>query len=449
MLKKAFSLLLCVAMVLSLSALAGCGGAENAAANNNGANLTHTSEDDFFLEVPSALKGTTVYFATWIDHTSTDTNVCLAGFTEATKIGVELVQVNERDYIPKISSLIAADQAPDVIVENGSFPSTLDILMPLEVETTGLDVRDPFWNQGIVDRFTIGDYSYLVNSVKSSWDMVGGMTYFNKTLLEENGISTPTELKEQNNWNIDSMWKMMEQIKASCGFSRAGTSIVLDIWLSMHDAGLMKWDTATDTFVSTIKSENTRKAIDYVMRAQDAGLATVIANHDDDIAKGKIALQICGAYGLRNYPGWFYMMDMDDLGFEVLPKINADDANYPYTSSSRAYGICKGSKNPKGAAYFLRYFLNEDHYEVERIFKNEEARNLYLDLRQNQDSSKFEMTIGVVCVTNPDGHSLSLVDNLLQGTAAQVSVNLDKSANKCDAAIAAANEVVREAIAEQ
>lgn len=449
MLKRIISLLLCVAMLLSVCALAGCKGGKTPGGTNSGTIEGDEKEEEFFLDMPSELRGTTVQFATWIDHKATDTALCLAGFEETTGMTAELVQVNQADYVVKMTSLIAADQSPDVVVENGDFPKTLNLLMPLEKETTGLDVTDPFWDQDIVKTFTVGKYAYLVNGEKSSWNMVGGMTYFNKTILEENGITTPNELVEQNNWNVDSMWTLMEQIKAACGFTRTGTSIVFDIWLSMYGGNQMQWDPETDAFKTTIKDENTRKAIDYLMKGQDAGLLKAIDNHDDDIARGNIALQICGAYGLRKHPGWFYSMDIDDLGFEVLPKINASDADYPYTCSTRAYGICLGSKNPKGAAYFLRYFLNEKNYDIDQIFKNEEAKNMYYKLRDNTNLSNPNFTMGIGRVTDPKYTSLTMVTDLLAGTAAQVSVNLDKAYNKCEGSVAAANKLVAEIIDEQ
>ena len=449
MIKKIITLLLCVAMLLSVACLAGCD--DEKGDNNGGGNggASATNEDDFFLDVPSELRGSTVQFATWIDHTATDTAICLQGFEEDTGMDIELVQVNESDYIQKVTALIAADQSPDVIVENGDFPKTLNILMPLEVETSGLDVKDPFWNQGIVERFTIGDHSYLVNGANSSWDIVGAMTYYNKTILEENGITSPAELMEQNNWNVDSMWTLMEQIKGACGFSRPGTSITFEDWLAAYGGAQIRWDTKTDKFVTSIKEENTKKAIDYMMRAQDAGLARIIENHDDDIAKGNIALQICGAYGLRKSPGWFYTMDVDDLGFAPLPKINKDDADYPYTAHIRAYGLCKGAKNPKGGAFFLRYFLNEDHYDVNQIFKNEDAKKMYMELRQKQDPERIFVTVGVVNVSDPSGSSVSMVRDLINGTSAQVSVNLEKAYNTCVSYVDAANKIVEDVIAEQ
>ena len=446
MLKRIVTILLCVAMLLSVATLVGCG---EKTPEKKGTGTTDASDDEFFLEMPMELVGTKVQFATWIDHTKTDTAICLAGFEETTGMKIELVQVNEADYVPKLTALIAADQSPDVVVENGEFPRTLGLLMPLEVETTGLDVKDPFWDQSVTETYTIGKYSYLVNGKNASWNMGGAMTFFNKTILEENGITSPAELEKANNWNVDSMWTLMEQIKSSCGFSRAGTSIVFDVWLNAYGGYQINWDTKTDKFVSGLKNENTKKAIDYMMRAQDAGLAKIIENHDDDIANGAMALQICGNYGLRKSPGWFYTMDVDDLGFARLPKINKDDADYPYTSATRAYGICKGSKNPKGAAYFLRYFLNETHYDLNQMFKNEAAKEMYLVLRENQDVNKNSMTRGVCRLTDPAFRTLSLVDDLVKGTSSQVSVNLEKASNKCDSAIDVANKYVEEIIAEQ
>lgn len=452
MTKRIITLLLAIAMLFSMCALAGCdkgGNGGTTGGNSSGAIGLSAAEEEFFLDMPEELSGTKVKFATWIDHTQTDTATCISGFEETTGMKLELVSVNQNDYISKVTSLIASDQAPDVVVDVYEFPRTLNLLMPLEVETTGLDVTDPFWNQNVVKRYTVGKYCYLVNGAKSSWDMVGGLTYYNKTVLEENGIVTPHELIEQNNWNIDSMWTLMEQMKGACGFSRPGASISVDIWINMFGGGQMAWDVETDTFKTTIKSEQTKKAIDYLMRAKDAGLAEPIDSHDNDITTGAMALQIAGGYGLRKSPGWFYTMDIDDLAFAVLPKINKNDAEYPYTANTRGYGICKGSKNPKGAAYFLRFFLNEANYDMDQIFKNQEAKNLYLELREKQELNKISMTMGIGRVTDPSYTSLTMMKDVLNGTAAQVSVNLEKSYNKCESSVKVANKYVADVIAAQ
>ncbi len=445
MLKRIITVLLCVAMLLSMCALAGCKG-EKKESGNTPVQSGVSDDEEFFLDMPDELRGTTVKFATWIDHTATDTAMCITGFENTTGMELELVQVNQADYISKLIGLIGSDQAPDVVVDVYEFPRSLNILMPLEKETTGLDVTDPFWDQDVVKTYTVGKYTYLVNGENSSWNLAGHLTYFNKPLLEENGITTPSELVAQNKWNVDTMWTLMEQIKSACGLSRPGTTIAFDSWISMYGGNQMKWDPAKNEFVTTIKDENVRKAVEYLMEGKEAGLLNIVDNHDNDITSGNCALQICGAYGLRKNPGWFFEMDADDLGFEVLPKLNAADEDYPYSCSTRAYGICKGSKNPKGAAYFLRYFLNEAHYDMNQMFKNDAARDMYLKLRENQDMNNPTFTSGIAHVTDPNYQSIEAVKDLINGTSAQVAVNLDKSYNVCEGLVASANKLVKDVI---
>ena len=59
-------------MVLSLMAVAGCG-EKKPSQSGTGSGVMSNTEEEFFLDMPSELEGTTVKFATWIDHTKTDT----------------------------------------------------------------------------------------------------------------------------------------------------------------------------------------------------------------------------------------------------------------------------------------------------------------------------------------------------------------------------------------
>ena len=74
---------------------------------------------------------------------------------------------------------------------------------------------------------------------------------------------------------------------------------------------------------------------------------------------------------------------------------------------------------------------------------------MYYHLREKQELNKISMTMGIGRVTDPTYTSLTMVNELLKGTAAQVAVNLEKSYNKCESAVAAANKLVSDVIAEQ
>ena len=448
MLKRIVTLLLVVAMVLSVCAMAGCKSNrfDVGGASGNTSGLAQ-NEEEYFLDMPSELKGTTVKFATWIDHTATNTAIALSGFEETTGMNFELFQVNQREYIVKMLGYIQADQSPDVVVENGDFPRTLNLLQPLGKDTeNGLDPTDPFWNQQMSEMYKIGGKYYLVNGAHSSWDMGGHNTFFNKTILEENGIKTPTQYVQENNWNKDTLWTLMQQVNSQCGLDRPGTVLVFDPWLAMHGAFQFYWNEETDHFENGLKDKKARDAIEYLLKAKDAGLCTVVENHDDSFSTGATVVQLCGAYGLLKSPGFFSTMDTEDIGYAELPKINPTDEKYPFTCAIRAYGICKGSKNPKGAAYFLRYFLNMDNYDLNQIYKNEAMKDFYMYLLENENLKNNHFSQGVLRVSDVSNGYLNVVQGVLDGTAGQLDANLSKIHGKMDSAANAANALIDEVI---
>ena len=447
--KKLISAALAAATTLSLVLCAGCGSEKGTKGGSSRPGMSN-AEETYFMDMPSELKGTKVQFATWIPHKTTDTGEVIANFEQETGITVELVEVAQSDYHVKMAALINAGQSPDVVVENGDFPLTLNLLAPLTVEDTGLDVTDPFWNQELRKIFTVGKYCYAVNGANSSWDMAGAMIYFNKTILDENGIKTPNEYVADNNWNLDTMKTLMKQIQESCGFQEPGTQISETSLLAMFGGGVALWDPDAGKFVNNINSENNIKAYQWMLACRDEGILDIGAGNSwgTRLGDGTAAMTLCGSYGLRNKPGWYYQMDLDDLGFEVLPKVNADDADYPYTGTTRAYGICKGAKNPKGAAYFLRWFLNGDNYDYYSVFKNEDAVKMYKKLRENEKLGQVDFSNALSKMMYGDTQS-KISSDVITGSSAQISVNLTSASNTVQAAVDKANQLIDDVIAGQ
>ena len=275
------------------------------------------------------------------------------------------------------------------------------------------------------------------------------MVYYNKTMLAENGVKDPAAYIAEDNWNLNTFWTLMTQVKSACGLEGTGTYICFDDFLASYGGNQVIFDTTTDKFVNKLKTAESKEAISYMLKAKDQGLATIMNDHSDSISQGKSAVQVAGSYGLKAQPGWFYTMDIADLGFAVMPKKNAGDANYAFTTNIRAYGICKGARNPRGGAYFLRYFLNEDNYDLSQVFKNEEARELNKVVRENQVIPTMPVSLGVGRVVDPSYRATTLVDDLIKGTADQVNVNIDIVNNKLQAAVNDSNKLIDELIANQ
>ncbi|MBR2044487.1 MAG: extracellular solute-binding protein [Clostridia bacterium] len=448
MLKRIISLLTVILMLIGVVLCSGCGEKKPADAGGKAPSSATDKEEEIFLDIPSELRGTTVQIAGWSSDTDFDKANIYADFTSLTGIELERVHVSQADYIVKLSSLIAADQAPDVITENGDFPRTLKVIQPITKEATGIDVTDPFWNQEIIKLYTIDGKPYIISGERASANKAGGLVYFNRTTLTENGIKTPNDYLKEDNWNLDTLETLLSQMKMACGYGRAPASVDIDIWCLMFGAKQLDWDPAAASFKTTVASENMMVALRQIMELQDKGLVKIIAGHDDSIANGTSGLQICGAYGLRCSPGWFYTMDVDDLGFEILPKIKATDEKHPYTVSLHGYGIVRGARNPMGAGYYLRYYLNEDNTSAENQFKNEEAITIYNKLRENADYSTATFYRGVRMILDPETSNGSMMSAVTGGTGAQINTHLKSVERTIDNAVAQANKLIEEIINE-
>lgn len=447
--KRILTLLLVLAVAVAFT---GCGGGNTSSeggeggdkATTSGNRVTTTDDDSFFDNIPVELVGTTVKFATWIDHTKTEAAPVMADFADLTGIKVELDTIPQGDYITKLSARIAAGQSPDIVVENGDWPRTLTCLMPLD--ECGVDVTDPFWDQQVVKYSTIGKKTYLVNAANSIWNMSSAVVYYNKTLFDDYSIKTPTEYIKENNWTWDTFKKAMKDVKAADS-ELIGASIDTNAFTRSYGGLWVSFDPDTDTFSNVSSSSNLLDTYKYLLEAKEAGYATVEQNGvSSKFTNGVVGMALAGAYGLRA-TGWLTTMDPDDVAYAYLPKRNASDKNYPSGSTFRSYGVCKGSKNPVASGYFLRYFLNGDNYDPADIYLNDEAEKWYKELKDCADMSLMHWTGGVYGTLYSAG--TGYMKDVLSGSSSQVSTNIAKVSSVLDKCIAESNKIVKGVIAEQ
>ncbi len=97
-------------------------------------------------------------------------------------------------------------------------------------------------------------------------------------------------------------------------------------------------------------------------------------------ANGKIGLMAAGGVWGAKYNGAFKDADDNMLGMVPLPSSFNGKECKP-TGSLRAYGIAKGAKNPEGAVYLLRYFLDYSYYSSAgaNVFKNKNLEKMVFD----------------------------------------------------------------------
>lgn len=427
-------------LTFSLLFVAGCKKENNS--NSSGSNEEYT-EEDFFLDMPNELRGTKVQYATWGNPTGELTQE----FEKLTGIDFQAINVPQGSYIVKLLSLITADEAPDIFMENGDFPRTLKVVQPILKETTGIDASDPFWDQDIVKEYTIGGKPYLIESANSKTNKIGPVVHFNKTVLTQNGIKTPTQLIEEDNWNLDSFTEIMKQAQQRCGFESPGTAINVHVILSMMGTAEIGYNRETETFFNGLKSPEALTALQWALRRKEEGLAELfMEGGGGSFAYGKGAFSVCGSYGARA-SGWWSDMDFEDYGVACLPKVNKEDADYPYVSTNGGYGICKGAKNPIGAGYFLRFYLNNDNRDLEEFFKTPEARAVCEEIQRKSNRDNVDYNYGVRLILFPDNSNVLggfMGEICSKATYNQLSQAISSANNKIDASVIKANELIAE-----
>jgi len=356
-------------------------GKSNKGGNKTGAN---SAEMSYFENAPAKLDGTTVHFATWIDHNRNESAQVIADFTDITGIKVKLTTIAQTDYISKLTGLVAAGESPDVIVNNGEWPKVLPLLKPLN--ETILNTKDTFWDQDIVKMYTVNGKPYLVNVRNGAWDMGGACVVYNKRIFEDNGIGTPSLYYQEGRWTLDNFFKCAKELKK-------------------------------------VTKDGTR----YLFEDE------------------RIGMLLCGTYGLRK-TGWFNQLDQDDIEFVLLPKETSSSAQVYGNGGGRSYGICKGAKNADGAAYFLRYFLNMDFYDKDEIFKNDDCAELDKQIKANMNRKSLVSTDTVISiVTGASGGIYKIFPDLKTCTASQISAALKSGSNSLNACIDRANQMIKDA----
>ncbi len=121
-----------------------------------------------------------------------------------------------------------------------------------------------------------------------------------------------------------------------------------------------------------------------------------------------------------------------------MPKVNKDDADYPYFSTTGGYGICKGAKNLIGAGYFLRFYLNNDNRDLEEFFKTPEARAVCEEIQRKSNRDNVNYNYVVRLILFPDS------SNVLGGFVWQICSTANY--NQLGRAISSANNKIDERV---
>lgn len=449
----------CITAAALLSSMAGCGN-KDVNPTKNGSNNGTTGEKDSSISyfVPESIgkngkdysnynpyegiekfKGTTVKFATWINHLETEGADPIKSFEDKYGINVELVYCPQNTYIADVAALIATGNSPDIFVDNTQFPQTLKIADDFSVSK--VDLNEPIWDWQNINATSVGGKVYGVNTVNSVW--IGEyLLIYNRELMELNGIKTPQEYIDEGKWTWDDLLEITKQVNAlGDDYSGCAVADVMALPLSCG-GGIIKYDPNTGKFSNNITSDMNTKALQFAASLRKQGLSTAAAN---TFVSGKVGWTIRDAYGIKK-TGYYRAMNPLDIGVCAVPQ---PDENTKTTVGSmlRNYGICKGSKNPEAAGMFIRYFLDPANYEMDNTFVNDDATEWYWKLlKERYENSKTNNVcyeyLGVaetVGTTSWDWYGKAC-----QVDPAQVATTLASLVNTVDVAVEKSNSLIAE-----
>lgn len=334
-------------------------------------NKVEFNSKDPFANIPKRLKGTTVRFASWGDETGDAYKKVVKAFTEKTGIKVEIVEYTQSVYAQTLATQVVNKNAPD-IVRASKLPAMLQVLQPLQ---DIFDLDDSFWDKQIIEYGTYYGNSYVINSWEGPWQGVQAI-YYNKSLFEDNGLKTPLEYYKEGNWTYETLIECAKSVK---GLTKSAVLLYPDTFNLQNGINLFTLDFVNGTHKYVSNVTKAAPGYSFAFNLMDQKLFDS-AYGNGSLSTGDLAMVAESLYGAKTN-GYFANMKSSSLAMVPLPSSYQGKTLNRAVGDSSCYGICKGAKNPEGAAYFLRWFLDYENYENANadIFKNDSLKEMYFD----------------------------------------------------------------------
>ena len=325
---------------------------------------------DFYKSAP---KGQ-VHVLMWRNFDSYE-KVLVSQYEKLTGVDVKVTTIAEKDYSNKLITMITGKNAPDVVcLQGNNFPNLIiKAMQPLDSKTFQLD--SDCWAYNIMDAFKINGRYFSVAMPKSwSCEDLNYVTYYNPQLLKSIGVTTmPYDLYKQGKWNWETQEEIMRKAKAAgkVGLEYQSSDVF------MHSAG--------QDFVSYDGSQFNNLASGAtsgsLLTSAWAEVATLNSENligvwnINDVVTGKSALNTAITYGLYKEGNWYNESVGATLNAVPVAGPKGETAYTPV--KPKTWGVPKTAKNAKGAAYFLRYFLDTSEFDFDSTFYNNNFKEVF------------------------------------------------------------------------
>ena len=439
---------LCMAMLM-VSQLVACGGGnatngDDSGANNNQENVktegeTNLSWEEIKAQIPEELKGTTVTVYNWNDaNLATGSVMAIQKFEEETGIKVKWVTGSYESYATDIAAMVTANEAPDIVRLRDTDFSMLKLLTPLD--EVDYDFTDKAWNQDIMYEYQVNGKQYAV-ALDDTPYVNPLIMYYNRSLISKYNLEDPYELWKKGEWTWDKCMEMCETFLDAAGTNFNGLSLYMGAdYASSLGTSFFSYEPETSQYVSHMSDTALVKGWQFVADNARRGLIMTNVYQTTFLEKGLLLFCNVGSIGARTTHNYFVeMKENGELGTVPVPSVEGQDTYYQYLTELEAYGIPQGAKNPEGAAYFLRYYLDAANYDMNSFYCDDQAAEVVNWCMQQ------EVTTNVHRVIYEDQYGASEVGmayKLMTSDLAQIKTHLDTFSPIIDTVVKDGNEVL-------
>lgn len=284
-----------------------------------------------------------------------------------------------------VTEMVNAGETVDVCQANDQNFPTFGAKGILQDISPYIDLDDDFWYDSATDAYTFGGVTYAVGA-----DAIPVVISYNKTLFDQYNIKTPREYFDEGNWTWDTFRDVAMQMTGDTDGDGLNDTFGFGWWdcfyiqllttngvtcLSFNDDGTVSSNYLTPQAEECFTFLQNGYSTDGFIEYPDGD------NFMTDYRNGKLAMTAeYGFSALTSFNTGDY-----EIGWVPLPT-GPSGEKYVCSGAINGLGIPATSKNPEGAAAFIRmaYELQQEYNDKERVAAyGEEDNELMKTLSKN------------------------------------------------------------------
>lgn len=398
---------------------------------------------DYLSTIPASVKAKEIHILMWRKYDDAEQKL-VDSFQKKTGIKIRTTVTTEAEYTTKLISLVTGGNSPDIaMISTDTFPGVVTkACVPLDAKTYRLD--DPAWYKPYMDCFKVnGKYFSVAMNKSLSCEDTNHVLYYLKSTMDKIGVKTyPWQLYKQGKWNWDAQRDIIAKASAK---GITGLSMhSYDTYMQSTGSGFVKYN--GKEFINNMEAPNVLKAWKEFTSVNEN--YTVTGWDYKNIATGNVAL-----FASISYQGFRASKVFRDAkgnptvqggieNIECVPIAGPTQATAYTPVMAKSWANPKGSKNPEGAAYFLRYFLDIANTDYENLFHNNQIKEVYNEICSKKAKKCITYGKGIVDYVE-SGLYNRILSSLKGTTSANVKQKIDTFKKNVNSPIKQANKALK------